>query len=88
MAGNVNSFVNTRISEEVGKLDSVINKKDSAEYVSVSTGMVDGMLSDASSAVSVQYGSFESADASLGIAKTQDVINYVDTYDFWENYSA
>lgn len=88
MAGNVNSFVNTRISEEVGKLDSVINKKDAAEYVSVSTGMVDGMLSDASSAVSVQYGSFESADASLGIAKTQDVINYVDTYDFWENYSA
>ena len=88
MAGNVNSFVNTRISEEVGKLDSVINEKDTAEYVSVSTGMVNGMLSDASSAVSVQYGSFESADASLGIAKTQDVITYVDTYDFWENYSA
>lgn len=88
MAANVSTFVNARIREEVGKLDSVINEKDAAEYVSVSTGMVDGMLSEASSAVSVQYGSFESADASLGIAKTQDVINYVDTYDFWDNYSA
>ena len=84
VATNVSNYVEARLDEEIDKLDSVINKKDNAEYVSVSTGIVNGILSDASSAVSVQYGSFETNDASLGIAKTQDVQKFVDTYDFWE----
>ena len=84
VATNVSNYVEARLGEEIDKLDSVINKKDDAEYVSVSTGIVNGILSDASSAVSVQYGSFETNDASLGIAKAQDVQKFVDTYNFWE----
>ena len=88
VADKVEDFVNARLTEEVAKLDSEVGKSDAAGYVSVSTGITDGQLDDASCGVSVQYGSFTVNDSSLGIAKTQDVQDFVDTYDFWEEYSA
>jgi hypothetical protein len=87
-ATKVSSFVNARLLEEVAKLDSEVSKSDPSSYVTVNTGIADGKLLDASCGVEVQYGSFTVNDSSLGIAKAQDVKDFVDTYDFWENYSA
>jgi len=88
VATKVSSFVNARLTEEVAKLDSEVSKSDPSSYVTVNTGIADGKLLDASCGVEVQYGSFTVNDSSLGIAKAQDVQDFVDTYDFWENYSA
>ena len=87
VADKVEDFVNARLTEEVAKLDSSVEKSDTAQYVTVTTEIADGKLADASCGVDVQYGSFTN-DSSLGIAKTQDVQAFVDTYDFWEDYRA
>ena len=87
VATKVSSFVNTRLDEEVAKLDSSVEKSDFAQYVTVTTEIADGKLADASCGVDVQYGSFTVNDSSLGIAKTQDVQAFVDTYDFWETFT-
>ena len=87
LSTKVQTFVNGRLGEEIGKLDSVVNKTDASNYVSVSTGIVDGKLADASCAVAVTYGSF-TTENTPGIAKVEDVQTFVDEYDFWENYTA
>lgn len=88
IAASVTSFVNTRINEEVAKLDATANVADTSSYINVSIGEVDGLLNSASSSIDVTYGSFTGATPTDGIATREGVQDFVDTYDFWETYSA
>lgn len=85
-AGVITTFVNTRISEEVAKLDS--NTSATNTYVTTSTTMADGALTDSS--VALTFGTMDGQtanNATSGIAKAEDVQDFVDTYDFWETYA-
>ena len=88
IATSVTSFVNTRIAEEVAKLDATANVADTSSYINVSIGEVDGLLNSAASSIDVTYGSFTEATPTDGIATREGVQAFVDTYDFWETYSA
>ena len=88
IATSVTSFVNTRIAEEVAKLDATANVADTSSYINVSIGEVDGLLNSAASSIDVTYGSFTEATPTDGIATREGVQDFVDTYDFWETYSA
>ena len=87
-ATKVTSFVNARISEEINKLDATANVIDGSSYINVSIGEVDGLLDSTASSISVTYGSFTETTPTNGIATREGVQNFVDTYDFWETYSA
>ena len=86
----VTTFVNTRLSEEIAKMDSTATATDT--YITMTVGEVDGALTDASTSVALTYGTMNGTDptanTSNGIAKAEDVQTFVDSYDFWETYSA
>ncbi len=87
IAGTVTEFVNARINEERAKLDATANVHDTSSYINVSIGEVDGLLDSAASSIDVTYGSFTEATPTDGIATREGVQNFVDTYDFWEDYN-
>ena len=91
VANKVTSFVNARISEDIDALDSTITLTDSSSYVSTTVAEDNGKLASSGSSLTVQYGSMNGTTAGAatgGIAKAEDVQDFVDTYDFWETYSA
>lgn len=83
----ISLFTNHRIEQEVAKLDSTVNLTDSSSYVSTTIAETDGKLTSTGSSLSVQYGTM-GVSSTNGIAKAEDVQTFVDTYDFWETYSA
>ena len=88
-ASKVSDFVNARIGEEVAKLDSTTTATDT--YFTMTVGEADGKLIDASTSARLTYGSMDGTNANNatgGIAKAEDVQDFVDTYNFWETYSA
>jgi len=88
-ASKVSDFVNARIGEEVAKLDSTTTATDT--YFTMTVGEADGKLIDASTSATLTYGSMDGTtanNATGGIAKAEDVQDFVDTYNFWETYSA
>ena len=88
-ASKVSDFVNARIGEEVAKLDATATASDT--YFTMTVGEADGKLIDASTSATLTYGSMDGStanNATGGIAKAEDVQDFVDTYNFWETYSA
>lgn len=88
VATKVTSFVNARITEEINKLDSSVEDADAKGYISVETVQANGELS--SQTVETTYGTYgasATADAS-GVATVEATRAFVDTYDYWETYSA
>lgn len=91
VANKVTSFVNARIAEDIDALDSTVTVTDSSSYVSTTITEADGKLTSTGSSLSVTYGSMDGTtanNATGGIAKAEDVQDFVDRYDFWETYSA
>ena len=91
VANKVTSFVNARIAEDIDALDSTVNVADVSNYVSATIAEADGKLTSTGSALTVSYGSMDGTtanNATGGIAKAEDVQDFVDTYNFWETYSA
>lgn len=88
-ASKVSQFVNARIGEEVAKLDSTTTATDT--YFTMTVGEADGKLIDASTSATLTYGTMNGTDPTAtttnGIAKAEDVQTFVDTYDFWDEYT-
>ena len=60
-------------------LDSQIVESDASTFITVTTGIVNGKLLDASSSVSVVYGDYDKTSQVNGIATTGATKTYVDT---------
>ena len=91
LASKVTSFVNARISEDIDALDSTVTVTDSENYIETVITEDNGKLESATSSLRVTYGSMDGQvanHATDGIAKAEDVQDFVDGYDFWEEYSA
>ena len=87
----VSSFVNTRITEEINKLDTSVTFADTSSYISIKINEVDGKVSATDTSVGVVYGDLHPGAETAtdpGIATTQNVQAFVDQYNFWETYSA
>ena len=88
IATKVSSFTNARIAEEIAKLDVSVSKKDTKEYIEVNTVQTNGLLSDQNVTTTYgTYGASATADSS-GVATVEDTRAFVDTYDFWETFTA
>lgn len=88
VATKVTSFVNARITEEINKLDYSVADVDTKGYISVETVQADGELSDQTIETTYgTYGASATADTS-GVATVEDTRAFVDTYDYWETYTA
>lgn len=90
LASKVTSFVNARISEDIDALDSTVTVTDSENYIETVIAEDNGKLESATSSLTVTYGSMDGQvanHATDGIAKAEDVQDFVDTYNFWETYT-
>ena len=66
---SIKQYVDTIASEGFDELDSQITESDASSYVTVTTGIVDGKLLDASSAVSVQYATITAAPGDITVTQ-------------------
>lgn len=85
--------LDSSIEALIESLDSSVTGADSSNWISYTVTEEDGVLTNAS--INVVYGDFGSAattrtnpGVSDGIATVEDVINFVDAYDYWETYTA
>jgi hypothetical protein len=82
LATKVSSYVEARLDEEVEKLDASVIDADSKGYIDIEVVEANGKLT--STTIDVSYGTFD--PSTNGVATTEDVQAFVDSYDFWENY--
>lgn len=84
----IKNYIDTIAEQGFDGLDSQIVESDSSSYVTVTTGIVDGKLLDASSAVAVQYADLTVAPGAVtvntvGIATGNDVKKAVEGALTW-----
>ena len=84
----IKQYVDTIAEQGFDGLDSQITEHDSSSYVTVTTGIVDGKLLDASSAVAVQYTALTAAPGEItvntaGIATGNDIKTAVEGALTW-----
>ena len=72
-----------RLTEEVDKLDASVDDADSKGYIDIEVVEQNGKLT--STTINVSYGTFD--PSTNGVATTEDVQAFVDSYDFWETFS-
>ena len=90
VASKVTSFVNARIAEDIDALDSTVTLTDVSNYVQTVVAEDNGKLTSTGSSLTVTYGTMDGQtanNATGGIAKAEDVQDFVDTYDFWTTYT-
>ena len=75
----IKNYVDAVAKKSFEGLDSQIVESDSSSLITVTTGIVDGKLLDASSSVAVIYGDYNKASQTDGIATTGATKTYVDS---------
>ena len=84
----IKNYIDTIAEQGFEGLDSQIVEKDASSYVTVTTGIVDGKLLDASSAVAVQYADLTAAPSQVtvntdGIVRGTDVKSVIEGVLKW-----
>lgn len=82
---SLKSYVDSHVSEAVAGLDSTITEKDAKQFVTVTTAIADGELSETGSSVAVVYATHAAGQYGDGVA-TGAFVNEV-LGDLWETYT-
>lgn len=82
----ISQYVEDRLTAVVDGLDGTATVTDSSSYVTATIAEDNGVLTNTGSSMSVTYGTM-GVTATGGIAKAEDVQDFVDHYDFWEDYT-